>query len=69
MAGAIASILNDDDHRDALSRLAKSRAALFSWDESARALLACFDEIGHEPRKDPAIAKIRRNRQTPSFRA
>ena len=57
MAGAIGSFLNDERQRDALAQLARGQAALFSWERSARALLACFDQIGDEASTEPATAK------------
>lgn len=45
IAGAIRMLLSDLDHRDALGRLAVARSALFTWEESARRLVACFDEL------------------------
>jgi glycosyltransferase involved in cell wall biosynthesis len=45
MASAIHSFLNDDSGRDALARRALKRAAVFTWERSARLLLACFDEL------------------------
>jgi len=57
MASAIGSFLNDEAERHVLARLAREQAARFSWDNSARALLACFDEIGDEASHEPAIAK------------
>ena len=57
MAGAIGAFLNDEGQRHALARLARGRAALFSWERSAQALLACFDEIGDEATREPATAK------------
>jgi glycosyltransferase involved in cell wall biosynthesis len=45
IAGAIRMILDEPSHRDALGRLALARSALFTWDESARRLVACFDEL------------------------
>ena len=46
IAGAIRMILGSPSHRDHLARLALERSALFTWEESARRLVACFDEIG-----------------------
>ena len=45
MASAIRAFLSDDDQRDAMARRARERAALFTWEASARALVACFDEL------------------------
>ncbi len=45
IAGAIRSFLNDPCLRPALARLARQRSALFTWEASAQALLACFDEL------------------------
>jgi glycosyltransferase involved in cell wall biosynthesis len=46
IAGAIRKILEEPSHRDALASLALARSALFTWEESARRLVACFDELG-----------------------
>jgi glycosyltransferase involved in cell wall biosynthesis len=46
IAGAIRTILGAPSHRDALAKLALERSALFTWEESARRLVACFDELG-----------------------
>jgi glycosyltransferase involved in cell wall biosynthesis len=51
IAGAMRILLNAPLYRDALAGLALERAALFTWDESARRLLACFDELGDEAPK------------------
>jgi glycosyltransferase involved in cell wall biosynthesis len=45
IARAIRMLLDEPLHRDALARLALARSALFTWDESARRLVACFDEL------------------------
>ena len=42
---AIQSVLNDQGYRNLLAMRAAQQAALFTWDASARALLACFDEL------------------------
>jgi glycosyltransferase involved in cell wall biosynthesis len=55
MAGVIGSFLSDAEARDALARRARERAALFTWEASARALVACFDELEHDPRRFPVI--------------
>jgi glycosyltransferase involved in cell wall biosynthesis len=57
MAGAIGSLLSDDSQREALARLAPQRAALFSWDHSARTLLACFDELENEASRQRVTAR------------
>ena len=31
-----------------MARRARERAALFTWEASARALIACFDELEHD---------------------
>jgi glycosyltransferase involved in cell wall biosynthesis len=46
IAGAIRMILDTPSHRNHLARLALERSALFTWEESARRLVACFDELG-----------------------
>jgi glycosyltransferase involved in cell wall biosynthesis len=48
MSSALRSFLSDDRQRQALARLARDRAALFTWERSARALIACFDELEHD---------------------
>jgi glycosyltransferase involved in cell wall biosynthesis len=45
IAGAIRMILDEPSQREHLARLAIERSALFTWDESARRLVACFDEL------------------------
>jgi glycosyltransferase involved in cell wall biosynthesis len=45
---AIQGLLGDPVERNRLAAIAPSRAAIFSWDNSARALLACFDELGED---------------------
>jgi glycosyltransferase involved in cell wall biosynthesis len=62
IAGAIRTILNAPAHREALSGLALERSALFTWDESARRLLACFDELGGKPGKTRASSLRRQAR-------
>jgi glycosyltransferase involved in cell wall biosynthesis len=50
IANTIRNLLNDPATRLGLAAIAPGRAAMFSWDASARALLDCFDELGPEPR-------------------
>jgi len=50
MANTIRNLLSDDATRQELAAIAPRRAAKFSWDASARALLDCFDELGPETR-------------------
>jgi glycosyltransferase involved in cell wall biosynthesis len=57
IAAALGSFLKDPEGRDELARLARARSLLFSWDNSARALLDCFRALDHEPAVTPAIAK------------
>ena len=45
---AIQSVLNDEGYRNLLAMRTAKQAALFTWDASARALLACFDELANE---------------------
>jgi glycosyltransferase involved in cell wall biosynthesis len=45
IAGAIGALLVDAGRREALARMALGRSARFTWDASARALLACFAEL------------------------
>jgi glycosyltransferase involved in cell wall biosynthesis len=45
IAGAIRMFLESPAQRDALAALAQERSALFTWEESARRLLVCFDEL------------------------
>jgi glycosyltransferase involved in cell wall biosynthesis len=56
MASAIRNLLNDPVKRHGLAAIAPARAALFSWDASARSLLDCFDELGPEAGPRPALA-------------
>jgi glycosyltransferase involved in cell wall biosynthesis len=56
IASAIQYLLNDRAKRDELAAIAPMRAAIFSWDESARALLDCFDEFGP---MNPTMVPIR----------
>ena len=51
IAGAIRMFLAAPAYRDALASLAQGRSALFTWEESARRLLACFDELSGEPKR------------------
>jgi glycosyltransferase involved in cell wall biosynthesis len=48
MASVVGSFLADRAMRDALARRALDRATLFTWERSAQALIACFDELEHE---------------------
>ena len=57
MAGVIRSFLSDNHARSAMARRARERAALFTWEASARALIACFDELEHDSSHKPAITK------------
>jgi glycosyltransferase involved in cell wall biosynthesis len=57
MAGVIGSFLGDGERRDAMVHRARERAALFTWEASARALIACFDELEHEANREPLITK------------
>jgi glycosyltransferase involved in cell wall biosynthesis len=45
IAAAIRRVLTDPQHRDDLARRAGQRAARFTWDASARALLDLFEEL------------------------
>jgi glycosyltransferase involved in cell wall biosynthesis len=45
MAGVIGDFLSDFGKRRELAAVAPARAAMFSWDASARALLECFDGL------------------------
>jgi glycosyltransferase involved in cell wall biosynthesis len=58
MAKTIRDLLDDPVTRNGLATLAPRRAAMFSWDASARALLECFDEF--EPRPNPRRAFTRK---------
>jgi glycosyltransferase involved in cell wall biosynthesis len=51
IAGAIRTILESPSHRDALAKAALARSALFTWEESARRLVACFDELSSDAGK------------------
>ncbi len=57
ITAAIQSLLNDQEYRDTLARRTIQRAALFTWDASARALLACFDELAQETDRQSTIAR------------
>jgi glycosyltransferase involved in cell wall biosynthesis len=57
ITAAIQSLLKDQEYRDTLARRAIQRAALFTWDASARALLACFDELEQETDRQSTIAR------------
>jgi glycosyltransferase involved in cell wall biosynthesis len=57
MAVVMRSLLDDGDRRDAMANRALERAALFTWEASARALIACFDELGHDASHKPATTK------------
>jgi len=57
MAGAIRTFLNDPALRPALTCLARQRSGLFTWDTSAQALLACFDELEVEAQHEFPIPK------------
>jgi glycosyltransferase involved in cell wall biosynthesis len=57
IAAAIGSLLNDQGCRELLARRAIQQAAFFTWDASARALLACFDELAHEANSQSAVAR------------
>jgi glycosyltransferase involved in cell wall biosynthesis len=54
IAGAIRMFLAAPAYRDALASLAQGRSANFTWEESARGLLACFDELSGKPNGRPA---------------
>lgn len=51
MAKTIGDFLNDAALRRELAAIAPARASLFSWDASARALLACFDDLGPKAKR------------------
>jgi glycosyltransferase involved in cell wall biosynthesis len=51
IAATLGRLLDDPAERDRLARRALRRAAGFTWAESARSLLACFDEL--EPKTSP----------------
>jgi glycosyltransferase involved in cell wall biosynthesis len=57
IAGTIRAFLNDDDQRDAMARRAGERARLFTWEASARALVACFDELELDSSGSTALTK------------
>jgi glycosyltransferase involved in cell wall biosynthesis len=57
MAEAIRSFLSDRTRRAALAERARERAALFTWEASARALIACFDELEHDASNKTVITK------------
>jgi glycosyltransferase involved in cell wall biosynthesis len=57
MAGVIRSFLGDGERRGAMAHRARERAALFTWEASARALVACFDELEQDASHNPAIVR------------
>jgi glycosyltransferase involved in cell wall biosynthesis len=57
IAAAIESLLNDQGRRESLARRAVQQAAIFTWDASARALLACFDELAPKPNDRSTVAR------------
>jgi glycosyltransferase involved in cell wall biosynthesis len=57
IAGAMGALLADADRREALARMALERSALFTWDASARALLACFAELEPSPQHLPRLTR------------
>lgn len=65
IASVIRSFLNDPEARPALAARALERSRRYRWSESAKALLACFDEF--EPArhaKAPHLALSRESRQS-----
>jgi glycosyltransferase involved in cell wall biosynthesis len=56
IAAAIRSFLDDQESREVLGRRAIERAALFTWAASARALIACFDELADETDRQSTVA-------------
>jgi glycosyltransferase involved in cell wall biosynthesis len=67
IAGAIRLFLAAPAFRDELGRLAHKRSALFTWEESARRLLACFDELDGKPIAKSARAGRKMPRQAPAL--
>jgi len=57
IAGAIRMLLNAPALREDLAGLALERSALFTWEESARRLLACFDELGGGTGAKPGLRR------------
>jgi glycosyltransferase involved in cell wall biosynthesis len=57
MADVIRSFLSDRERRDAMAHRARERAALFTWEASARALIACFNELVRDASHKPTITK------------
>jgi glycosyltransferase involved in cell wall biosynthesis len=57
MASVIRSFLSDDERRRAMAGRAPERASLFTWERSARALIACFNELEHDAKSKPRIAR------------
>jgi glycosyltransferase involved in cell wall biosynthesis len=55
IAQVIQSLLNEPNDRTLFAKRALERAALFTWDASARALLHCFDELAIESRRSSRI--------------
>ncbi len=48
MAECVELFLANPDRRDRLARIALERACLFTWERSARSLVACFEELADE---------------------
>jgi glycosyltransferase involved in cell wall biosynthesis len=67
IAGAIRLFLAAPAFRDELARLAQKRSALFTWEESARRLLACFDELDGTPNRSSPRAGRKIHRPAPAL--
>ncbi len=63
IASAIRMFLAAPAYRNALARLAHERSTLFTWEESARRLLVCFDELAGVSNKKSAP---RRSKHSPA---
>jgi glycosyltransferase involved in cell wall biosynthesis len=57
MSAAIGSLWDDQGRRELLARRAIQQAALFTWDASAQALLACFEELAQETDRQSTVAR------------
>lgn len=56
MTRTITRFLHDPERRDRLGRIALDHSRLFTWERSAQALVACFDELAGETGASAATA-------------
>jgi glycosyltransferase involved in cell wall biosynthesis len=61
IASALGSLLNDPEARDRLAARARQRAALYTWDAAASALLEVFDELAADRKPSPNSARPTRS--------